>query len=540
MKKIALLLILLLANTALAQIQNIDFEIKGSTKSFTLIVDKKQNLYQFTLQDKDATVKKEFSMQNLSLDNFILLFKGNIKVIDDAITEYNATAKAIEVYSIAVNNNEKGPIAGKLIISKNVNAYYLKPGSSKEIEKNTLKIISVSIVIEQGFIQDIKINGTWNKIKLSFTNQYGIGFTSKKNYPDLKRIRLFVGTVFGDEKGVKNPNSLKLDEKYKFLYVYLGDIIKYDRQPELYTNDFSPADISETCKGGQEIILYKEPTFKLFEGKVFTDLAGFNADNPNGLIQIEVEKKVNYNTRRFTFFHPAFRAGIGFFEYLKPYGGYSKFEDTNKFLVPDMKDEPATTTTTVPTNILINNRYTTSIDILRHQVWRIGTDINITTLDMPLLKSKMFIDGGFSYASSAIRDSIRTYKNPTLTADILTNSDNIKSVVKEYHANYWQFYPTITWQYIPQLRYGFSFIYKPSYFYLNNEQLNLKGKADQITENRRSISKWINEFEICAFWKLDANGKLFFRWRLNSEMGYSNNYYNQIQVGYSFNILGNK
>ena len=132
---------------------------------------------------------------------------------------------------------------------------------------------------------------------------------------------------------------------------------------------------------------------------------------------------MNFNTKRYTFFHPLLRSGVGFFEYLKPFGGFSKIEDSNKFLIPEMIDNPTISLTTPSTSILENKRYTTPIDIIKHQTWRLGVDINITTIDMPLLKSQVFVDLGFAYSRTATRDSIRTFKDATLTGNDLINPD---------------------------------------------------------------------------------------------------------------------
>lgn len=542
------ILFLFFTQLIFSQSQTINFTVND--KDYSLKVTKTKVMYEFILEDSKVTIKKEYSMQTLSLDNFILLTKGHLKKIDSSIIESTINQKLIDIYTVIVNNNEKGPIAGKLIVSNKVNLYHDKIKKGALNFKNTreadgeLEITSVSFVVQQGFIQDIKVNGVvtsksskYKDYKLSFTNQYGIGFTSKKNYPDLNKKRLFININFGIKKGEVDPESLSVIEE--LMYIDLGEVLKYDRTLELYTNDFSPADVSGVWKGGQEVLLYKEATFKLFEGRIFTDFAGFESDNPNGLIQIEAEKKVNFNTKRYTFFHPLLRSGVGFFEYLKPFGGFSKIEDSNKFLIPEMIDNPTISLTTPSTSILENKRYTTPIDIIKHQTWRLGVDINITTIDMPLLKSQVFVDLGFAYSRTATRDSIRTFKDATLTGNDLINPDNIKSKVNEFGINYWQFYPSLKIHYSPEFRYGFYFNYKPSYMYVNNDTVNLLGKTNPLDGVKRKVSNFVNEYEIIGYWKVDQNGKLFFRWRLNNEMGYANNYYTQIQLGYSFNVLGN-
>ncbi|MBS7788287.1 hypothetical protein KIH23_13345 [Flavobacterium sp. CYK-55] len=579
MKRRLLYLLFLFIQVGYAQVQEIPFTIGSASKECTLIVDKQPDLYKFTLQNKEADIKKTFEMKILSLDNFIHLFNGNINSIDASIAANTATMKAIELYSIIVNNNEKGPIAGNINISKKINIY----DSNTDQKVGELTVNDVKCVVEQGFIQDINVVGkasklklNWNKFnksKLSFTNIYGIGFTSKKNYVDLSRNKLFLNINFGNSKPnslayhVQNSKSVKVHNYY--LYITLGEVIKFERNPNLSTNDFSPADIAASWKGGEVVTLYKESTFKLFEGRVFTDLAGFNSDNPNGLIQVEVEKKLNFNTIRRTLLGcPFFKSGIGYFEYIKPYGGYSKFETSNKYLTPNIdgyKDVLVSTTHTNIDNTTSSDTYiykkeitgksTTPVDLLKHQIWRLGLDINCLTIDMPLLKSQLFIDGGVSYCSSAVQDSLKAFVNdrytnisnstdPPKTIADLNEANNLKTISgNTYNINYWQFYPKFTWRYASESRFGVDLSYSPKYFYLTSDELDIIGikkQSDGTKTPREDISKWMSEFEFLGFWRIDTNGKLFIRWRLNFEAGYSSNYYNQIQVGYAFNLLGNK
>lgn len=217
-------------------------------------------------------------------------------------------------------------------------------------------------------------------------------------------------------------------------------------------------------------------------------------------------------------------------EYLKLNGSITKIEDNNRFLLPYMQDEQATSYTGVP--ILINKRYTTPIDVLNHQTSNIGVSANIVFLDMPSIKSQLHINSGFRFAQTKVQDSIRTL-NPDLT---------INSKVKEYSLPYWQFYPEVIWHILPETRYGFYATWRPKYLYSIAEDIEFKGLLNQQTGIRReNISNWINEYELLGYLFVNEekqNGKLFVRWRLNSEMGYSKNNFSQFQVGYSFYILG--
>ncbi len=544
-----------------AQISHV-FSIGNDT--YTITFSKNDNNYDFDIfKVGEDDKKKNFTLPKLD----VVIFKN---VVFQTLDSLNASTKidrkdekvnktVDEIFYTVVSNIDViddlnyAPIAGNLETNKIVNLYrdkrYLKP-PYLQIKGLKFEITNTQFVFQNGFIQDVIVDGkivknkdsiidecinlkNFENTELRFTNTYGIGFTSKRNIRDLERISLYVNQKKNVDKkllyskGGDSADLFKLDE----IFIKLGEVIKsYEFKNDLYTNDYSPANIKVSIEGGKSTTLYKDKTYKILEARVFSDFLGFDSKKPNGLIQFELEKQFNFNTIRWKLFSYRFRSGIGLMEYLKITGGVSKIEDNNRYLIPQMEDVKEASYLGQP--ILVNKRYTTPIDVTNHQVWNIGLTINISLLDMPALKSQMHLNAGFKFAQTKVQDSIR----------VLNTDNTIKSTINEYNLNHWQFFPELLFNVLPESRYGFYVAWRPKYLSLLTDGLEYYGVLDPITGIRRGdISKWVNEYELLGYLYVNEekqNGKLFVRWRLNAEMGYAKNNFSQFQLGYSFYILG--
>lgn len=535
------------------------------TENYTLTFSKNDHNYDFDLVKSGDDNKQNFTLPKLDIGTFKNVVYQKLKTIDSTLVHSTAIDHTIEeaFYTVvanidAIDDLNYAPIAGTLKINKYIYLYTDKRISWKQSGSTRLhgiqfEITNVNFVFQNGFIQDAVVDGKiivdasytgprdaafdvhdFLKANIKFTNRYGIGFSSKSNFRNLFRINLYpnqkesIENTFQYKKSKgKDQNIFDLNE----LHIQLGEVIQaYDFRNDLYTTDYSPANVKVTLEGGKSVTLYKDKTYKILEARVFSDFLGFNADKPNGLVQLELEKQFNFNTTRYKFLTYRLRAGIGYLEYLKLSGGICKIEDNNRFLVPEMQDEQVTSFTGAP--LLLNKRYTTPVAVLNHQTNNIGVTANAMFLDMPSIKSQLHINGGFRFAQTKVQDSIRT-----LNADLTINSK-----VKEYSLPYWQFYPEVIWHILPETRYGFYASWRPKYFHSIAENIEYKGMLNEQTGIRRdNISSWVNEFELLGYLYTNEekqNGKLFVRWRLNSEMGYSKNNFSQFQVGYSFYVLG--
>ncbi|MBB4805889.1 hypothetical protein HNP38_001161 [Chryseobacterium defluvii] len=545
-----------------AQVSHI-FSI-GDNDTYSITFSKNGNNYDFDVfKVGENDKKKNFTLPKLD----IVTFKNVIFQTLDSLTSPNKIArddnkinKTIdEIFYTVVSNIDiiddlnYAPIAGNLETNKIVNLYrdrrYLKPPYS-QIKGLKFEITNTQIVFQNGFIQDVIVDGKiikdadskideciklkdFENTELRFTNTYGIGLSSKKNIRNLERISLYINQKKNVDKNLlysKRGDSVDLFKNNE-IFIKLGEVIKsYEFKNDLYTNDFSPANIKVSIEGGKSTTLYKDKTYKILEARVFSDFLGFDSNKPNGLIQFELEKQFNFNTTRVKLMTYLFRSGIGFMEYLKLAGGVTKIEDNNRYLIPEMQDIKETSYLGQP--ILINKRYTTPIDVTNHQVWNIGLTSNIALIDMLLIKSQVHINAGFKFAQTKVQDSLR----------VLNSDDTVKSTLKEYNLNHWQFFPELVLNVLPETRYGFYASWRPKYLSLLTDGLEYYGALDPLTGARRgNISKWVNEYELLGYLYVNEekqNGKLFVRWRLNAEMGYRKNNFSQFQLGYSFYVLG--
>jgi hypothetical protein len=189
----------------------------------------------------------------------------------------------------------QAPVRGKTSLKKAANVGNIlstrqqvqtPPDAGSLAWKDTTFIVhSIQIQFEGGFIENIKIFG---KIKgdsrlLRFENDFPINFSTKRDFRNLVKTQLH-------EKSDFETNSR--------LRLILGEVISYDENLANYNKDYSPANqvitinaLSDTVK---EIPLYKDQTSRILEVQVFSDLKGADDNNPNGLIQIDLAKKLNF------------------------------------------------------------------------------------------------------------------------------------------------------------------------------------------------------------------------------------------------------
>jgi len=428
---------------------------------------------------------------------------------------------------------------------------YFKQYIPKNIDKMVftyLVIDNVEFEFSRGFLEIIKVTGhldcTDNNLlncelipsflkqetKIIFTNKYGIGFTSRENYLKLNNVGLKLNQV---NKKFTNDNFLNItrdteifDSRLKKqMIILMDDLISYDFYVNKLTRDFSPMDQKVKVTGGEKLTLTKEETRKILEVEVFSDFEGFDADSPNGLIQLELSKHFNINTKRYDPWSGLnwLVDGYGWLQYTEIAGGLTKIEDKQRRLDPERIDGEIA----LDDNSMVfdSQRFTTPIDLLNYSTWNLGQDINLLLIDNPDLQHQFHINAGLRFNRTAIQDSIKTL-----------GSEDLKP--EEYSVSFWTFYPEIKMHLLPEERYGFYVMWRPKYVHLISDKIEFQSTSDPLTGSRRRMSNWVNEFEFKGYVDVGDKGQLFLRWRLNHEMGYSANNFSQIQLGYSFFIFG--
>ncbi len=520
--------------------------VKEIEKDF---INKAKKEFESKLIDIDNLIKKGYSAninKIIELSKHICLSQYqtiNTSSDDIATKEARAKAKTISLLSkdAEFDKAEK----------KYIKAYLKKRLDTKSKAPFTYFVVDeVEFEFSKGFLEVIKVQGYFNcddknkkkyncelipsflknKSSILFSNKYGIGFTSRENYKRLDNVSLYINqsdkdySVDTDIVTLGKELKVYRDKLKDKLFIKMDDLINYNYSVNKLTRDFSPMDQKITVTGGDKLTLTKEETRKILEVEVFSDFEGFDADAPNGLIQFELSKHFNINTRRHdTKVFDWLFGGYGWIQYSEIEGGITKIEDKQRRLNPERID---TEVTLVDNSIVIDSkRYTNPVDLLNFRTWFIGQDTNFLLIDNPDLKHQFHINGGFRFNRTAIQDSIKT-----------VGSDSLKP--EEYSVSFWTFYPEVKMHLLPEERYGVYAMWRPKFVYLTSDKIDFKSTANPVTGFRRKVSNWVNEFEFKGYVDVGEKGQLFLRWRLNHEMGYSANNFSQIQLGYSFFILG--
>jgi hypothetical protein len=316
----------------------------------------------------------------------------------------------------------------------------------------------------------------------------------------------------------------------KEYFILAGELLNYDYDVKPMTRDFSPANQVIKSFGGQTVELRKEESSKLLEAIIYSDFLGISNDKPNGLIQTEVSKRININTYRSQgsskkFFN-FFTRGVGWVQYVKPSVTISKIEENNRYLFPISNDSKVKTKT--GGDSLITSSFTSPINVLQYQNLSLGIDLNLLIFESPTLKFYFYANGGFRFGRTSVRDSLRTLN---VAGEIVTTG-----MIDEYIINNFTFYPEVILQFLPEERFSLTICDRIQYFLPSFSNPGLQ-TIDKNMEMQSTTQKVINSIEVMANVKTGTNGKIFARWRFNSQWGNLNQNFSQVQVGYSFYLL---
>ena len=439
---------------------------------------------------------------------------GNTDLVSNRIAQL--FARVVTYY----NSEEERPLVATIKLKQEeIPVYYNETDDDlDEIPlEDVLKDITVEISFFGGFIEKIQVNGMVDNEYFSFNNKYSIGISSTKNIQQLSDYRLFSNEkVFVDttdttkltlldEDQVQNEQSDK-----KSLFIWVDDIIRYIKKVDVNANDISP--VPQTVllyKNKKESKLYREESSKLFEAVAYTDLIGlFDEENPNGLVQLEVKKRFNLNTRRFDrpliygIFPPALLfEGAGVLQNVDVFFQYSKIEENNKFL------EPQT---------LGTDQFYTPISLLQYRNFAVGGILNLMTLENQNSKINMFFNAGALYGRTGVK------LDPTDEEGVFFNNLEVP-----FEASL---------QVLPEKRVSFTFTDRLSWFETFNEDITIRSLEDGEVVSR---NRWLNSFNLDLMVDISSSGKLFLRYKLIHELDNINTNFSQLQFGYSFYILKN-
>ncbi|NOX87124.1 MAG: hypothetical protein GXO86_14395 [Chlorobi bacterium] len=511
--------------------QTAQTQMNINDKVLNISVEKITDGYQYSYKQTDkASPQPKFTAISLNRDLFLTFTNAAFKKINGSINESDSTVISkminpifIELVANLFNEESDGPIIATLTLKESIPVYTI--GKKVPTPTHTLTPEMCYVVFKDGFIEQIKIYGiveinaqnTSNekvledfqdqeakdhfKIKscesYGFTNIYSIGISSVINVKTLYKIKIYIDKSTKPDAG----------------YFILGDAIDYKTIPKYGTRDYSPENGEVELVKGQTIDLRKSSNAKILEFKIFSDIVGFGEDNPNGLVQLELEKRVPINTYRGPFLHT--RMGHSFFSFIDFEFTWSKIENKVKYLSLN-----AYTPQQVDSTLF----FIDALQVYRYQIFQLGGEVNLWLLEVQGLKFDFEINLHANFGYARVVDTIN-YQGEALNIDEPLNSILLA--------------PEIKFVFYPEKRINISVSDKLTrqYFLFDDENFGYKSqKGNELVEG----SKWFNTIGLDAYYWPSAQGKIFIRYRLNHELNniYSN--FSQFQIGYSMNINTSK
>lgn len=492
---------------------------------------------------------KLFELNNLKyrLNELASLFDER-KQLDDTIKNNDISGLTADITSTnadidTLNQNlEAEQKEAKDHVEKAKSDYYHIVKLKQKLPEQPFKIIEVDIEFRHGFIEQMKV---WGKIDIQVLEKIpdevktdeNFKFLNKENRMKEERILLYNHTPIGFSS---NYDYKRLNKRFLISYprwvngkkiIYelrLTDVLPdFDYKLAPGRRDFSPANsvIKFEKEGKRSQPVYKEQTSKLFAAKIYSDMLGFSKESPNGIIQAEVEKRLNLFTFR------ARKTGwlnMGWFSYIKPMLVISKLEENNKGLILDYRDD-------FKQNISEPEKYASTLDLFQHEIFSIGNELNLIVFDSRPFKSTIFIDWGFQYGQTQVIDSLWYYDNGTITKP--------NGTVENWHKNIdtYRIFPKLRYTVYPDERYSFSATYSYNFYYARTNDFTQVANKEYFDYTGERSSYWnqFNSVELQAKIKFDKTntGNWFVRYRYNWQRNFWNTGYSQFQLGYKMYIM---
>jgi hypothetical protein len=509
-----------------AQIINPD----NSRASHTLqdyIIDariKDDGFFEITIKDMQGKNEK-FDLKPLAFPIFKTKFINSLKkIVSESEGKTLSTSSVSELgvstlfaRLVTYNNTEsERPTVAKITLRddipvkfKNSNDFVLNSSNVQEY----LTDVKVELSFYEGFIEKIEVEGKFFNEKVRFSNLYSIGISSSQGIRDFFKHNLesFQKYTFDKSNNKITRDYLSTDADY--MQINLSNIIDYDREVDVNANDISPEPIKLILDSEQNTTkLYKEESTKLFEAIVYSDFLGvFDEENPNGIIQTEIQKRFNLNTNRkqiqgkfkllsLLFLPIIYSEGYGFFEYIDVKASLSKIEENNKYLNPGN---------------LGNVSYFSPLNIFQHQSFSIGGNVNIMTLENQNKKINTFLNSGLEYGRSGLQI--------TPDENLFLNTMTIPLELKMH--------------FVPEKRYGFIASNKLIYYKIfDDNSINLQS-IDKENNTLVDPENWLNRTELQFYVNTSKTGKLFVRYGFVTEFNNWDNNFSQFQFGYSFYLF---
>lgn len=383
------------------------------------------------------------------------------------------------------------------------------------------KIKEVCLQFERGFLENIRVTVDIQGQEEIFENIYSIGFSSKYNYKQFHRINLFARkyTINGDRA-----------------YIILADIIdNYFNFLDNYTRDYSPADtaLCISPETTHQAVLHKDKLVNLFDSKIYTDLVGTNDNAPNGLVQIEVLKRVNLRTVRSQI--SSANGSYGWLNYLNLWGAITKIENKERFLFMKNNND-------IQNGKIVSPNYATTLDLYRYENLSLGVEANAFLIDLPNTKVTYYLDLGGRFGRTPAKIISRGIDPQQDTLLALRAGDTVSAIP----AYTFTVYPKISVEILPERRFSARFSYQLQHTWMlsNNQfkQVASYGKSETSLLPIEKNAYWTHMIEL--FTRIETSkqerSRIFARARFYIQKGDINTFFPQLQLGYAYDLFFRK
>ncbi|MEC3906457.1 hypothetical protein VOI54_05475 [Tamlana sp. 2201CG12-4] len=373
----------------------------------------------------------------------------------------------------------------------------VEPHYNKDIDS------SIRLFFEDERVKNV-LNGIFDKT-LKFENDFPFGFSSKSDFADLYTYYLFQSE--GQEKTFSLP---------------ITNVITYIQRHRNDRLDFSPKDqeirlpLNDPNKK-RAIELKKEISSKILSVNTYTDFNGFQQDAENGLLQMEVNKKIPIWTKRMNL---GFGRSSNF-----GFANYANFNLSWQKIGQDDRELVLFKSNRFENNVEVVDFYTTYLEMVKHENVSVGVDLNIASFDFPLVKTRLELNAGAHYGRIKVVDERATTSNqepppPTRTIEKITNMIRL--------------YPDIMLWIRPEERFGGYIRFRPFRTIVpNNEEFFAVSSGQDFVDHRKLSKSWLHRYELSTFFTPSKNSdnKFFFRYRYTNDSTWETNGYSEVQIG---------
>lgn len=391
----------------------------------------------------------------------------------------------------------------------------------------------IEIEFLNGFIENLKVVGhishDRSKTPMIFTNTFPLGFSRKVDFHRLSSYSLYSN----QDPHPKGRYTGDLRSKYKMI---VGtNLIHYDFTTKSLRRDFSPGNSVKNINPPFKEALSKSPTYQILEAKVFSDFNGFDNSNPNGLVQIEVDRPFRLITRRrvrSTQNTLGLYSNFGWLQSFTPRIVISKIEENNRVL-------PLSKRSVCANNQAFSSFAASTVELRQYAYLQFGASTNLFLWDIPNVKATFYLNAGAYGLLTQVQEPVDTNGDTPEAFTAKSVNTSLEVVVQLFQDERFGGSLNAELNYLNMVNVNSS---DPTSPFIQVGDVKTFEEKETVYQgenlkDRYYLTMGIKEF----FFKPDPESanRLFFRYQYHFSLTESNINFQQLQLGYNFYILSN-